>query len=143
MISTSIYRLASLHLVAQDADWARLIAQVGDCNLVVEEAREPYESLVRAIAHQQIHGRAAEAILGRFLGLFPDVSFPSADQILATDVATLRACGFSASKVQTILGIAERSSHGYIPGLVEAQQMSDEALIGCLVELRGIGRWTV
>ena len=41
-----------------------IIAQVGRCALKPEK-REPYEALVRAIAHQQVHGRAAEAMLGR------------------------------------------------------------------------------
>ncbi len=143
MTSNNIYQVASQYLAAQDADWARLIAQVGDCGLVVKETYEPYEALVRAIAHQQIHARAAEAILGRFLALFPHVAFPDANDILATDEITLRACGFSASKVLTIRGIAEKSSQGYIPTLAQAQHMSDEALIACLVQLRGVGRWTV
>ena len=43
-----------------------VIRQVGPCTLTVAK-RQPYEALVRAIAHQQVHGRAADAILGRFI----------------------------------------------------------------------------
>jgi hypothetical protein len=53
-----------------------LIRRIGPCTLVPVE-REPYEALVRAIAHQQVHGRAAEAILGRFLALHPEGRFPA------------------------------------------------------------------
>lgn len=137
------YRLASQHLSAQDADWARLIAEVGECMLVVQSHREPYESLVRAIAYQQLNGRAAEAILGRFLALFPETHFPSPQQILATDAFILRECGFSANKIATIREIASNRQTGLVPSLIDAQHMENAVLIERLVQLRGVGRWTV
>ena len=66
-----------------------------------------YEALVRAIAHQQVHGRAAEAILGRFLALFPDHAFPPPELVLATPPEAVRACGFSGAKLAAIRDIAE------------------------------------
>lgn len=134
---------AAAHLVACDPDWAPLIARVGPPALALQPAREPYEALVRAIAHQQIHGRAAEAILGRFLALWPDATFPAPGQVLASDDATLRACGFSAGKIASIRGIAEGARSGLVPTLAEARTLDDEALIQRLVSLRGVGRWTV
>ena len=56
--------LAAAHLAASDPDWATLIDYIGPCGLSSIPKREPYEALVRAVAHQQLHGRAAEAILG-------------------------------------------------------------------------------
>ncbi|MCG2606892.1 MAG: DNA-3-methyladenine glycosylase 2 family protein, partial [Achromobacter sp.] len=53
------------------------------------------------------------------------------------------ACGFSASKLATIRGIAQAALDGVIPEREEALAMSDEALIERLVALRGVGRWTV
>ena len=50
---------------------ARHVAAVGPCR-TKPPGREPYEALVRAIAHQQLHARAAEAILARLLALYPD-----------------------------------------------------------------------
>lgn len=52
-----------------------IIKAVGPCTLAVM-MREPYEALVRAIAHQQVHGRAAEAMLGRLLALHAAPEFP-------------------------------------------------------------------
>ncbi|MDP1679729.1 MAG: DNA-3-methyladenine glycosylase 2 family protein [Candidatus Nitrotoga sp.] len=134
---------AVAHLAASDLDWASLIARVGRCGLQVKPEREPYEALIRAIAYQQLHARAAEAILSRFLALYPDVSFPLPTSILATDGNILRACGFSAAKVTTIHGIAERTLDGIVPPRSAALAMTDEELISRLVSLRGIGRWTV
>ena len=55
----------------------------------------------------------------------------------------MRACGFSAAKVTTIHGIAERTLDGIVPARSAALTMTDEELISRLVSLRGIGRWTV
>lgn len=135
------------HLVAADPAWAALIERVGPCDIQRKPAREPYEALVRAIAYQQIHGRAAEAILGRFLALFsadgPDAGFPTPAAVLARDPEALRACGFSARKVATIRGIAEGAVSGLVPTADEAAGLSDDALIERLVTLSGVGRWTV
>lgn len=137
------YRLAERHLTALDADWARLVAQVGPCAHRPHPAREPYEALIRAVAHQQLAVRAAETILGRFLALYPEASFPSPEQVLATAPETMRACGLSARKIETIRGIAEGALSGLVPSRSEAEGLGDEALITRLVALRGIGRWTV
>jgi DNA-3-methyladenine glycosylase II len=137
------YRTACAHLAALDTDWARLVAQVGPCTLVPELTREPYEALVRAVAYQQLHARAAEAILGRLLALYPDTPFPTPAQLLGTAVERLRGCGLSARKVETLQGIAQATLSGQVPSRVAAEGMDDEALIERLVSLRGIGRWTV
>lgn len=126
-----------------DADWARLIATVGAYDLKLQSHREPYEALVRAIAHQQLHGRAAEAILGRLIALFPESGFPQPREILAADNEILRSCGFSASKILAIKGIASGAIEGVVPSTIEAQSLSDDELIRRLVTLRGVGRWTV
>ena len=129
------------HLRAADPDLVVLIGRVGRCGLRVDRAREPYESLVRAIAHQQLHGRAAEAILGRMVAVH--AAFPTPAQLLAMDLAALRVCGFSGSKGAAMHGVAEAALSGLVPTRAKAARMSDAALIERLVALRGIGRWTV
>ncbi|MBX6375393.1 MAG: DNA-3-methyladenine glycosylase 2 family protein [Acetobacteraceae bacterium] len=132
----------ALQHLRRDAVLKRVIRAIGPCTLKPVR-REPYEALVRAIAHQQVHGRAAEAILGRFLALYPEQAFPTPEQVLATEVATLRACGFSASKVAAIRDIAEKAAAGVVPTRRGAARLSDEQLIERLVTIRGVGRWTV
>jgi DNA-3-methyladenine glycosylase II len=97
---------------------------------------------VRAIAYQQLHAKAGDAILARLLGLYADAVFPSPVQRLATDPAQ-RVCGFSAAKLVTIRGIAQDAVDGIVPTRVEALKLSHEALIERLTVLRGVGRWTV
>ncbi len=139
---THPYQIATDFLSAQDADWAQLIKIVGPCVFEPKAEREPYEALVRAIAYQQLHGKAGDAILKRFKALSAD-TFPTPQQILATEFEALRACGFSARKIETIQAIAQGAISGLVPQRLEADEMSDEALITQLITLKGIGRWTV
>jgi DNA-3-methyladenine glycosylase II len=120
----------------------RVIKQIGPCTLLAVE-REPYEALVRAIAHQQVHGRAAEAILGRFLALHPGGGFPPPEWVLTLPVEAMRGCGFSQSKVAAIRDIAEKAAGGLVPTREGAARLDDATLIERLVAIRGVGRWTV
>ena len=90
------------------------------CRHEAKPGREPYEALVRAIAHQQLHARAAEAILARLLALYPDADFPSPQALLATDEQQQRACGLSASKLVAIRGIAQAAADGVVPSRADA-----------------------
>ncbi|MCW3477154.1 DNA-3-methyladenine glycosylase family protein [Limobrevibacterium gyesilva] len=119
-----------------------LIRRTGPCGLEVNR-HQPYEALVRAIAHQQLHGTAARTITARFVALYPDTPFPTPEQVLATDEAALRGCGFSAGKVAAIRDIAAKAADGVVPTRRAAARLSDEALIERLTTIRGVGRWTV
>jgi DNA-3-methyladenine glycosylase II len=132
----------TLKHLRRDPVLKRIIRQVGPCTLRPVK-REPYEALVRAITHQQVQGRAAEAILGRFIALYPGHDFPPAAQVLETPVEAMRGCGLSGSKVAAIRDIAEKSVGGLVPTRKAAARLSDEVLIERLVAIRGVGRWTV
>jgi DNA-3-methyladenine glycosylase II len=132
----------ALKYLRRDPVLKRVIRQIGPCTLRPVK-REPYEALVRAIAHQQVHGRAAEAILGRFIALYPGHDFPPAAQVLETPVEAMRGCGLSGSKVAAIRDIAEKAVGGLVPSRKVAARIGDEALIERLGAIRGVGRWTV
>lgn len=99
--------------------------------------------MIHAVAHQQLHGKAALNILNRLIAYFPTSRFPSPDQISATSIEQLRKFGFSNSKALAILGIAEKTLEGTVPTRETAETLSNEELIKRLVTLRGIGQWTV
>jgi len=126
-----------------DTRLAPLIARIGPPRLEVQRHRSPYEALIRAIAHQQLHGRAAEAILCRFDALFPADGFPAPDAVLATDESALRGCGFSGAKIAAIRDICAKALDGTIPTRRQSTRLTDEALIERLTSIRGVGRWTV
>lgn len=126
-----------------DPHFAALIRRVGRPRLTIERHRGPYEALMRAIAHQQLHGRAAQAILGRFEALYPGDGFPSPDAVLATDEAALRGCGFSGSKIAALRDICAKTLDGTVPTRRASARLTDAELIERLTSIRGVGRWTV
>ena len=129
--------------LSQDQRFADLIGRVGPPRMDIQKQRSPYEALVRAIAHQQLHGRAAEAILGRFSALFPGDGFPNPDAVLATAELALRGCGFSAGKIAAIRDICAKALDGTVPTRRQSLRLTDQALIDRLTTIRGVGRWTV
>ena len=103
----------------------------------------PFEALVRAIIHQQLSGKAAGTILGRFEALFQSDGFPTPDQVLKLTPERLRCAGLSRAKAGFILGLAARTLAGEVPTLEECDAMTDEALIEKFTMVKGVGRWTV
>lgn len=102
-----------------------------------------FESLVRAITNQQLSGRAAETIFGRFRALFPNCDFPSPSEVFGTDAETLRRVGLSRPKAAYIRDLASRMLGGTVPELAELDTLSDAEILSRLTEIKGIGRWTV
>ncbi len=120
-----------------------LIKQHGKCGLTPETRRSPFQSLVQAVAHQQLHGKAANTILGRFKKLFPAKKFPKAEDLAGITDQQLRACGFSFAKIKAIRDIAEKTLSGVIPNSRQIGKLPDEEIVERLTQVRGVGRWTV
>jgi DNA-3-methyladenine glycosylase II len=117
------HQQATDFLCTVDNDWAQLIRTVGACRFDAET--EPtlniYESLVQAVAYQQLHGKAGDAIFARFKNLFSQdgkAEFPAPEVLIKAQFDDLRACGFSGRKIETIQGIA----HGAITGIVPSRR---------------------
>ncbi|PWC11916.1 DNA-3-methyladenine glycosylase [Brenneria roseae subsp. americana] len=135
-------RKAITHLSTISERWASLISQVGACCHQTAPHREPYEALIRAVAHQQLTTRAGDSMVTKLINIH-DGQFPSAEQMVACSTETLRQCGFSARKVETLHAISHGALSGLVPSLKQAAGMDDETLIRQLSSLKGIGRWTV
>ncbi|MEI8288368.1 MAG: DNA-3-methyladenine glycosylase 2 family protein [Verrucomicrobiota bacterium] len=131
------------HLAAADPVMARLIREVGPCRLAHEPWRSPFQSLVQAVAHQQLNGTAAETILTRFKKLFPKRRFPKAEDLAGVTDEQIRACGFSFAKIAALRDIAAKTLDGTIPSSRQIERLSDEEIIERLTAARGVGRWTV
>src|ERR1035437_3922560 len=131
------------HLSTVDPVMARLIREVGLCKLEHEPWRSPFQSLVQAVAHQQLNGTAANTILTRFKKLFPKRRFPKPEDLAKVTDEQIRACGFSFAKIAAIRDIAAKTLDGTIPSSRQIEKLTDEEIIERLTEARGVGRWTV
>jgi len=143
MIEASELGEAELSLSARDPDLHGLILRIGPSRLAANLERSPYEALLHAVAHQQVHGKAAKAILDRLFALFPDHPVPPPEALLQHPEPALRGCGLSAAKLAAMRDIARKTLDGVVPDRVTATSLGDEELIARLTTLRGVGRWTV
>jgi DNA-3-methyladenine glycosylase II len=129
-------------LARRDPVLRTLIRTHGPCTIRPQK-RSPYEALMNAVAHQQLHANAAAAILKRFIALTPGRGFPKPAAVVALPDEALRGVGFSAAKAAALKDIAAKTLEGVVPPTRVANTMSDEDLIAHLVQVRGVGRWTV
>jgi len=134
---------AHKHLSSRDPVMQLLIREHGVCELVPESRRSPFQSLVQAVAHQQLNGTAANTILSRFTKLFPGRKFPRPEDLAGVTDQQIRACGFSFAKIKAIRDIAEKTLSGVIPTSREIVKLSDDEIITRLTQVRGVGQWTV
>lgn len=138
-----IHKNAERKLSKCDPILARIIKEVGACTLEPDEKVSPYESLLRSIVYQQLHGKAAATILGRFLEQFSKRRFPKPEEVLHMDPAVMRSCGLSASKSLAIKDLALKTIEGVVPTSRKINLLSDEEIIERLTQIRGVGIWTV
>ena len=134
--------LATAHIAQADPALGAFITRHGPLKRPRPDFAEPYHALLSAVAHQQLHARAAEAIFGR-LKLACGALLPEPHVLLALPAETLRACGFSANKAAALRDVATKAADGTIPTRAQALRLADEELIARLTTIRGVGRWTV
>ncbi|MBC7802427.1 MAG: DNA-3-methyladenine glycosylase 2 family protein [Candidatus Parcubacteria bacterium] len=127
---------AKRSLMRRDPLMAAIIR--GHPRVHLEPRGEPFHTLARAIVGQQISVAAAQSVWNRFSAL---VSVVSHERILRANAADLRACGLSGRKCEYICDLAQRFDDGKVQ-VHHWPEMSDEAVIEDLVQVRGIGRWT-
>jgi 3-methyladenine DNA glycosylase/8-oxoguanine DNA glycosylase len=130
------------HLRGQDAKLALLIDRVGSFRLKLDPAATPFAALSESILYQQITGRAAETIAGRFRDRLGDGRFPSPERVLEAPDTVLREVGISRPKVQALRDLAAKTLDGTVPSMRRLVAMADEEVVERLTVVRGIGLWT-
>jgi DNA-3-methyladenine glycosylase II len=99
-------------------------------------------SLARAIVSQQLSGKAADTIWGRFVALYPGTTFPRPAAILATPDTALRGAGLSGAKAAALKDLARHVvDKKLVPARLPAS--TDEEVAAMLLPVRGIGPWSV
>src|SRR5580698_6549570 len=134
---------AHVHLSRTDKRLAGVIERVGEFQFKLDECDSVYESLLEAIMHQSIAGKAAQAIYARIKALGRDGRAPTPEELLRVSRHRLRKCGLSRAKVAAVRDLAQKTIDGVVPTIEAAQKMSDQELVDRLISVRGIGAWTV
>ncbi|HEX5095541.1 MAG TPA: DNA-3-methyladenine glycosylase 2 family protein [Acidimicrobiia bacterium] len=131
---------AAAELAKRDRVLKRALRDHGVPELKRHRPRRPhFAELCRMICYQQLAGRAAAAIHGRFEALFDGPPTPEA--VLMLSVEQMRGVGLSGAKTASIRDLAEK----VVAGLVELDRVAklpDDEVVRELTLVRGIGEWT-
>jgi DNA-3-methyladenine glycosylase II len=117
-----------------------IIERAGPMKIRTTRNVDVFTALAESILYQQLAGAAAAAIHARFLALFDGE--PTAEAVRAVRLDRLRKVGLSRNKALAIKDLASKVIDGTVPtdgwgGL------PDDEIVERLIQVRGIGRWTV
>ncbi|MEX2373467.1 MAG: DNA-3-methyladenine glycosylase 2 family protein [Dehalococcoidia bacterium] len=132
------------HLRQADPVVAMLIEEHGPYR--PRPAMDHYESLLRTIMFQQLSGKAASTIQGRWMALYAPGSgggarYPTPTELLATTDEAFRATGVSRQKAGYMRDIAERLLAGALvfDGI---EDRTDEEIVQQITAVKGLGEWS-
>ena len=100
-----------------------------------------YRELVRSIIYQQISYKAADKIHERFIDLVGTQKF-SPKHILQLDFDKLKSVGLSNQKTQYVINISQFFKERKLMRF-DWSTLSDEEISDLLMEIKGVGQWTV
>jgi len=137
-MSSDDFAAGAAELARRDPAMATIIEAVGPPAFRLPQ-ESGFAALVRAITFQQLAGKAASAIHGRFISALPDGLTPEA--VLALPEPAFRAAGLSSNKTASIRDLAAKVVDGTVP-LGDVDALPDDEIVERLSSVRGIGRWT-
>ncbi|MEO8595682.1 MAG: DNA-3-methyladenine glycosylase [Candidatus Solibacter sp.] len=125
------------HLRKNDPVLSAIIERVGPYGM--RYVPPQFESLVRSIIYQQLSGKVARVISDRLFAAVKGEMTP--ENVLKLRPARMRSLGLSTAKTAYIRDLARHTRDGkldfqHLPGL------SDQQVIECLTQVKGIGVWT-
>ena len=136
LVTPAYWDEACKHLTRRDRVMKRLIPQFG--NACLQSRGDAFTTLARSIVGQQISVKAAQSVWEKFAAL-PKRMSPA--NVLKLKVDDMRLAGLSARKIEYLVDLALHFDSGAVH--VDAwREMGDEEIVGELVGIRGIGRWT-
>ncbi|MGH8183740.1 MAG: DNA-3-methyladenine glycosylase family protein [Rhodanobacteraceae bacterium] len=134
---------ATAHLAKRDRKLATWMRRIGPLEHDFAARFDPVDALARSILYQQLSGKAAATITGRVRQRMSRGGKITARGLDAVDDAGLRAAGVSRNKIAALRDLAEKAHAGIVPRTAQLDRMPDQDLIDHLIQVRGIGRWTV
>lgn len=138
--SSAIGRKAVAHLKKVDPVMAQVIEKVGSYKGWPATGGSHFDAVARSIVFQQLSGKAAGTIHGRFQGLYGGRT-PLPSELAITSDEQLRAIGLSRQKSAYLKDLGARVTSGELP-IETLHELTDEEVVTALTQVKGIGRWT-
>jgi len=126
------------HFNKYDKAMAKIVKKVGPIKL--KPNKKYFLVLCRSIISQQISVKAADAIMSRFLKLFPNQN-PTPQRVHEISETIIREAGLSKQKVAYMKDLSEKFLNKSINPR-KFQFMGNEEVIENLTQVYGVGRWT-
>lgn len=109
--------------------------------LELQKHNKVYLRLCASIMSQQLSVKVARVIHQRFLDLYKNKN-PKPAEILNTPFEKLRGIGLSNAKATYVQNVCRFFTEEKISD-TKLQRMENEAVVDCLTQIKGVGRWTV
>lgn len=132
---------ASVRFLARDPRLGSFVRRFGPIQHRRTHAKGAFQSLAESIIYQQLSGKAADTICGRFKALVPGKKFPHPEDVRALSLPAMRAAGLSQQKASYLKDLAEK----FLDGTIKPRAfptMTDEEIIAHVAAVKGIGTWT-
>ena len=130
---------SALEVLNKDYRMQMLIERYG--HPTFEKKNDYFQSLVRSIVFQQLSGKVADIIYQRLVILVPKNRINPKSILMVSD-NDMRGVGLSLRKVSYIKNLAVYFNTNVFSSK-EVQKMSNEAISSELIQIKGIGQWTV
>lgn len=130
-------------LSSRDRALGAVIERVGGSGFPPHAGASSFEALAHSIVFQQLSGKAAATIFGRFRALYPERAFPAPSRVLETPHTLMRSAGLSEAKARAIRDLAHHAERGVVLPVATLRRMAPDDVVERLTVVRGVGRWTV
>ena len=131
---------AGLNLLKRDKKLLVLINEFGRPDYKLKQ--NYFQSLLRSIVFQQLSGKAAQTIYERFVNLIPKTSNLCPNEVLKLDKNEMRKAGLSFRKIDYVRHLADYFENNSFQKK-DVERMTDKEISKELIQIKGIGQWTV
>ena len=131
---------AGLDILKKDKNMHVLIKKFGRPDF--NQGQDYFQSLLRSIVFQQLSGKAAQTIYERLVSLIPKTSNLCPNEILKLNKDEMRKAGLSFQKINYVRNLADYFENNSLQKN-NVEKMTEEEISKELIQIKGIGQWTV
>ena len=130
---------SALKILNNDPKMQKLIKDFGLPNF--KSKNNYFQSLIHSIVFQQLSGKVANIIYQRLISLLPNNKITPKEVLILSNEA-MKQIGLSSQKINYIKNLADYFDSNIFDSN-KVEKMSDEAISRELIQIKGIGQWTV
>ena len=131
---------AGIDLLKRDKIMRVLINKYGRPDF--NPGQDYFQSLFRSIVFQQLSGEAAQTIYKRLVKLIPETSNLCPNEVLKIEKNDMSKAGLSSQKINYVRNLADYFENNSFKKK-NVERMTDDEISKELIQIKGIGQWTV